>query len=44
VLEGKRELRVSLRLSVAYVVITFVQTHTWKHGTLKQGKVRLVEG
>jgi hypothetical protein len=41
VLQGKRELSVSLRLPVVYVMVKFVQTHTWKDGTLKIGECKI---
>jgi hypothetical protein len=40
-LEGKRDLRVSLRLPVVYVVVTFLQTHTCEHGSLKTGEGKI---
>ena len=40
-LVGKRELRVSLRLLVVFVVVKVLQSLTWKHVTLKTGKSKI---
>jgi hypothetical protein len=41
VILGKRELRITLRLLVVFLVVKFLRTVTWKHVTLKLGEGKI---